>query len=192
MRTRMCKENLERTVDTPQVACINMRIGNGDTEMTPTTVPTPIIQPEPSETRLNPDALTAAYEVLMAHRGDPGRKGDGLAKAIAAYIAHAPKTRQPEPSETAWLDEIERLEKSATKGPWSTMTETRFGGRSTVEEIEVWSDGNDVLIGTEVRRAHKDGGRENMALIVAMRNALPRLVALARLGLASQTNAVAR
>ena len=50
-------------------------------------------------------------------------------------------------------------------GPWFTMTETRQGDRSQYEEIEIWSKANDVLVTTEVRRAHGDGGRRTMSHI---------------------------
>jgi hypothetical protein len=67
------------------------------------------------------------------------------------------------------IKELKEAAKRATPGPWETMGKTQFGDRSTFEEIEVWTEGCDVLIGTDVRRAHHDGGVENME--EALRNA---------------------
>ena len=45
------------------------------------------------------------------------------------------------------------------KGPYLIMAETSYGDRSEMEVLEIWSDDNEVLIATEVRRAFRDGGR---------------------------------
>ena len=87
--------------------------------------------------------------------------------------------------------EVEALRRGldgVTPGPWECHTQTRYGDRSEVEEIEIWSDGLDVLIGTEVRRAHLDGGRRTMAHIARCSpDAIARL--LARLTAAEQDTA---
>lgn len=57
-----------------------------------------------------------------------------------------------------------------TKGPLSLVEETRHGDRSEWTEIELWSKANNILVCTEVRRAHNDGGRDSMKLLRAAFN----------------------
>ena len=53
--------------------------------------------------RLEPEALTKAYEAYKAHAGDPGRHGSGLEKAITAYlIALAPRSPEAGAEPVAW------------------------------------------------------------------------------------------
>ena len=54
-----------------------------------------------------------------------------------------------------------------TPGPWVIHECTRYGDRSQYQEYEIWSDHCDVLVATEVRRAHNDGGYANVCLIAA-------------------------
>lgn len=50
-------------------------------------------------TALNPEALNAAYAAFHSHAADAGRKGSGVEKAIAAYLAVAfPESASPEES----------------------------------------------------------------------------------------------
>lgn len=58
---------------------------------------------------LHPEALTAAYEAHKAHAADPGRKGNGIEKAISAYLAvayPAPKTSPEEQSRFTGADGV--------------------------------------------------------------------------------------
>lgn len=75
--------------------------------------------------------------------------------------------------------EMERLKELLAKvapGDWSLMEQERHGDRCVSYELEVWNEDNDVLVATEVRRAHKDGGRDALELIVQTHNLLPALL----------------
>ncbi|SIT74561.1 hypothetical protein [Pontibaca methylaminivorans] len=52
-----------------------------------------------------------------------------------------------------------------TPGPWQVRDCDSVGHRCTNYYQEIWSENFDVLVTTEVTRAHGDGGRENIRLI---------------------------
>lgn len=61
------------------------------------------------------------------------------------------------------LDELERLEKAATPGPWDIDEEVWGPDRTRVVECKLW--------------AREDVAEHNERVIVATRNALPALIA---------------
>lgn len=63
-----------------------------------------------------------------------------------------------------------------TPGPWQIHEATRYGDRSQWSEYEIWSQDCDVLVATEVRRAHRDGGLANVRLIAAAPELLEALL----------------
>ena len=65
-------------------------------------------------------------------------------------------------------DEIEQMQKdieAGTPGPWRIKDCDALGDRATHYFQEVWNDETDILVTSEVTRAHNDGGRANMRRI---------------------------
>lgn len=95
----------------------------------------------------------------------------------------APSNPTPAPLTAAELDELDRLHREATPGPWSTAEQG--GGLS-------WAV--DCIEGDDTRVCLHDGYRDGFevyadaALIAAARNALPALLALARKGLEAKAS----
>jgi hypothetical protein len=71
---------------------------------------------------------------------------------------------------------VERLT-GYTPGPWHIENCQTYVDRGTSFYQEVWSDKTDVLVSTEVTRAHGDGGAANMRLIAAAPDILAALTA---------------
>ena len=65
-------------------------------------------------------------------------------------------------------DEIEKMKadmEAGTPGPWNIKDCDSLGDRCTHYFQEVWNDETDILVTTEVTRAHNDGGRVNIRRI---------------------------
>ena len=63
------------------------------------------------------------------------------------------------------IDDIKRDREAGTPGPWRIKDCDSMGDRCTHYYQEVWNDETDILVTTEVTRAHNDGGRVNMRRI---------------------------
>ena len=63
------------------------------------------------------------------------------------------------------IDDIKRDREAGTPGPWRVKDCDSMGDRCTHYYQEVWNDETDILVTTEVTRAHNDGGRVNMRRI---------------------------
>ena len=62
-------------------------------------------------------------------------------------------------------DQIRADRDAGTPGPWSVHNCTSYVDRGTTFYQEVWNDETDILVTTEVTRAHNDGGKANMRRI---------------------------
>lgn len=71
---------------------------------------------------------------------------------------------------------VERLLDGVTPGPWRIKNCDTFGDRCTNYFQEIWNDETDILVTTEVTRAHNDGGAKNMRFIRAARDLVPALL----------------
>ena len=76
-------------------------------------------------------------------------------------------------------DAVERLLENVTPGPWRIKDCAAMGYRCTNYYQEIWNDETDILVTTEVTRAHNDGGAANMRFIAAARDLVPALLARA-------------
>jgi hypothetical protein len=93
-------------------------------------------------------------------------------------------TDSSQPIPASVLDEIERLEKAATSGPWEKAPE---GSYPSDEAAKVLGPQKHNRAGHPVRYyAAQFPSEEDAALIVAMRNALPELIRLARIGMKAE------
>lgn len=141
--------------------------------MTITTVPNPIIQPDPRETAYVPPKSSEEAIERMREDGDADPEGTA-------------RMNYPQLFETAWLDEIERGCEGVTPGPWRVgpVDDTRVEAADGSEVAQIDGDYNapDTWPIMEANAAHISRLDPQSIL---------RLVALARLGLASQINAVA-
>lgn len=72
---------------------------------------------------------------------------------------------------------VEALMAGVTAGPWQIHDEKAYGHRSTHFFQEIWNNETDILVATEVTRAHNDGGAANMRFIRASRDLVPALLA---------------
>ena len=63
------------------------------------------------------------------------------------------------------IDDIKRDREAGTDGPWRIKDCDSMGDRCTHYYQEVWNDETDILVTTEVTRAHNDGGTANMRRI---------------------------
>lgn len=63
--------------------------------------------------------------------------------------------------------------KDVTPGPWRIKDCETYGDRCKTFYQEIWNDETDVLVTTEVTRAHNDGGRKNLRFIAAARELVP-------------------
>ena len=63
------------------------------------------------------------------------------------------------------IDDIKRDREAGTPGPWRIIDRDSMGERCTHYYQEVWNDETDILVTTEVTRAHNDGGTANMRRI---------------------------
>jgi hypothetical protein len=64
-----------------------------------------------------------------------------------------------------------------TPGPWRIKDCESYGDRCKMFYQEVWNDETDILVTTEVTRAHNDGGQKNLRFIAWARDAVPALSA---------------
>ena len=71
---------------------------------------------------------------------------------------------------------VERLLEDVTPGPWRIKDCDTLGDRCTNYFQEIWNDETDILVTTEVTRAHNDGGAKNMRFIRAARDLVPALL----------------
>lgn len=71
---------------------------------------------------------------------------------------------------------VERLLEGVTRGPWRIKDCDTLGDRCTNYFQEIWNDETDILVTTEVTRAHNDGGAKNMRFIRAARDLVPALL----------------
>lgn len=71
---------------------------------------------------------------------------------------------------------VERLLENVTPGPWRIKNCDALGDRCTNYFQEIWNDETDILVTTEVTRAHNDGGAANMRFIRAARDLVPALL----------------
>ena len=62
-----------------------------------------------------------------------------------------------------------------TPGPWRIQNCASMGHRCTNYYQEIWNDETNILVTTEVTRAHNDGGAKNMRFIAAARELVPAL-----------------
>jgi hypothetical protein len=75
---------------------------------------------------------------------------------------------------------IERLNaatEGTTPGPWRVHDAESMGDRCCNYYMEIWSSDYDILVATEVTRAHNDGGVKNMRFIAAARQLVPEAAA---------------
>ena len=63
------------------------------------------------------------------------------------------------------IDKIKADREAGTAGPWEVRDCETYGDRCKTFYQEVWNDGVDILVTTEVTRAHNDGGAANMRRI---------------------------
>lgn len=63
------------------------------------------------------------------------------------------------------INDIKRDREAGTPGPWRVVDSNSIGDRCTHYYQEVWNDETDILVTTEVTRAHNDGGRVNVRRI---------------------------
>jgi hypothetical protein len=73
---------------------------------------------------------------------------------------------------------ITNWRKNGTPGPWRLVPASEMGDRCTIHFDEVWSDGTEILVASEVTRAHCDGGRASLRLIAAAPDMADRIEAL--------------
>ena len=66
------------------------------------------------------------------------------------------------------LEQLRADMEAGTPGPWRIHDCTEYGDRCQTYYQEVWNEGTDILVTTEVTRAHKDGGRTNMRRIARL------------------------
>lgn len=71
---------------------------------------------------------------------------------------------------------VARLLEDVTPGPWRIKDCNTLGDRCTNYYHEIWNDETDILVTTEVTRAHNDGGAKNMRFIAAARDLVPALL----------------
>ena len=94
-----------------------------------------------------------------------------------AWAAHLPPH---EGSKSMTIDTsteaVERLLDGVTPGPWRIKDCDTLGDRCTHYFQEIWNDETDILVTTEVTRAHNDGGAKNMRFIRAARDLVPALL----------------
>jgi hypothetical protein len=74
------------------------------------------------------------------------------------------------------IDELERLEKAATPGPWAYFPDSIYAGEI---HAVIHPEGESLPVGTQhiTSTPDYDDRPDDMALIVAARNALPELLA---------------
>ncbi|MBO9437306.1 hypothetical protein J7354_01400 [Sulfitobacter sp. R18_2] len=60
------------------------------------------------------------------------------------------------------IDAIRKDREAGTRGPWKVVDCDSLGERCTHYYQEVWNQETDILVTTEVTRAHNDGGRANV------------------------------
>ena len=63
------------------------------------------------------------------------------------------------------IEQMKRDREDGTPGPWVVHNCESSGDRCTHFYQEIWNDDTDILVTTEVTRAHKDGGSANMRRI---------------------------
>lgn len=92
-------------------------------------------------------------------------------------------------SDFAWIEELERLEKLASKAPWSSSPVDEHkdvvlyaGDGDWVANVGNWARLNDATPGVQLETIETEH-QANADLIAAARNALPKLIALARAAL---------
>lgn len=93
--------------------------------------------------RLNPEALTAAYEANKAHAADPGRKGSGLEKAIVAYLAALraqPTSPSGVPSDAAREAETDGLYAVFYGGLWAVCSQVPASAYGLSGVLPIWSE----------------------------------------------------
>lgn len=100
---------------------------------------------------LNPDALTAAHQAHKAHAADPGRKGDGIAKAILTYLTALPQgeavTVPREPTEVEGA--VQRLRKALAALVDDIRISTERWGDSTTGPATVPTEPGDLPVSQE-------------------------------------------
>ena len=64
--------------------------------------------------------------------------------------------------------QLKRDREQGTPGPWRIENCVSYGDRSKAFFMEIWNDETDVLVTTEVTRAHNDGGTPNMRRIARL------------------------
>lgn len=72
---------------------------------------------------------------------------------------------------------VTKLLDGVTPGPWRIKDCESAGYRCANYHQEIWNEDTDILVTTEVTRAHNDGGAKNMRFIRAARDLVPALLA---------------
>lgn len=75
------------------------------------------------------------------------------------------------------IEAIKRDRESGTPGPWTVRDCESYGDRCKTFFQEVWNDSTDILVTTEVTRAHNDGGTVNMRRIARVPTMEARILA---------------
>jgi hypothetical protein len=89
-----------------------------------------------------------------------------------------PAPDEPEDAVTDLNEIIANWREDGTPGPWRLVPASEMGDRCTIYFDEVWSDGTEILVASEVTRAHCDGGRASLRLIAAAPDMADRIEAL--------------
>ena len=75
------------------------------------------------------------------------------------------------------IDKIRKDREAGTPGPWRVHNCESLGERCLNFYQEIWNDETDILVTTEVTRAHNDGGKVNMRRIARVPDMEAALIA---------------
>jgi hypothetical protein len=75
------------------------------------------------------------------------------------------------------IEKIKADREAGTPGPWRIVDCDSYGDRCKVFFKEIWNDETDILVTTEVTRAHNDGGAANIRRIARVPDMEARILA---------------
>jgi len=78
------------------------------------------------------------------------------------------------------VERIKADREAGTPGPWTINECESYGDRCKTFYKEVWNDKTDILVTTEVTRAHNDGGNANLRRIASVPDMEARILADAK------------